>query len=402
MNWEQRHAFKVGMASILMLIALATLLIWKSGVFLRASGYQLIGEFQNVGGLLNGSEVRYRGYRVGQVSYVAPGPKQIEVHFWLKSHIKVPKGSTLRVVFDGLIGEKYLDIKPNAGESVMLKSGDRMSGYSTASLADFVEVGTQNLEHTKAILASVQEIMVSGNVPQTIQSLIENLNYMSRDLNEAVHNITEQTRTQSLARMIQNLEQMTESLKTIMNAENAQKIDKTLTNIAIFSEDLKNLLTSGSDTGVVKRKSTPIEIFRTLNDMRVRGEISGAYASQESAAYYQADLNLLFGKHFLRFGLGDRWETTKLLNIQQGIQLNDNLTTRIGLFYAYPGFGFDVRLLPRAIVSLEAYNLNRLQFEVMSRWLLLPNWDVLIGLREDPKKWSSYQNYMLGISYRPQ
>ena len=97
---------KVGFVSFLMLSMIGALMMWQSTLLMRASGYELKGEFQNINGLLNGAEVRYRGFKVGRVSKVSPGPKKILVSFYVKDDIEVPQGSELRVIFDGLIGEK--------------------------------------------------------------------------------------------------------------------------------------------------------------------------------------------------------------------------------------------------------------------------------------------------------
>jgi len=74
--------FKVGIFSILMVVVITSLLIWKSGILIKATGYNLIGEFEHVNGLLNGAAVSYRGYKVGTVSKVIPGPKSIKVTYF--------------------------------------------------------------------------------------------------------------------------------------------------------------------------------------------------------------------------------------------------------------------------------------------------------------------------------
>ena len=161
---SDRTAFKVGIFSFFMAILIALLMIWKSGIFIRASGYELLGEFKNINGLLNGAAVRYRGYKVGKVTKFAAGTKLITVHYFVKSGVEIPVGSTLRIVFDGLIGEKYIDIQPNQETDELVKKGARLQGHATSSLADFVDVGTQNLEHTKAILKTMRDVLTNEDV----------------------------------------------------------------------------------------------------------------------------------------------------------------------------------------------------------------------------------------------
>jgi ABC-type transporter Mla subunit MlaD len=57
-------AAKVGLLTLVALIALGTVVVWKTEIFMVREGYQLIGSFRDIEGLTIGSEVRYRGYRV--------------------------------------------------------------------------------------------------------------------------------------------------------------------------------------------------------------------------------------------------------------------------------------------------------------------------------------------------
>ena len=111
-----KHAFRVGLISFVMCLMIATLLIWISGIFLRAGGYELKGRFSTVNGLLPGDDVRYRGYKVGRVFSIKPSPDHIEVSFRVRQGTNIPKNSKLRVLFDGLIGEKYMGVIPNTNE----------------------------------------------------------------------------------------------------------------------------------------------------------------------------------------------------------------------------------------------------------------------------------------------
>ena len=98
---QDRTAFKVGVATVLMVLSISGLLIWKSGIFLKATGYKLTGQFDNVSGLLVGAEVRYRGYKVGKVFNVLPDEKQVLVHFWVQNGVHIPRQSVARVVLTG-------------------------------------------------------------------------------------------------------------------------------------------------------------------------------------------------------------------------------------------------------------------------------------------------------------
>ena len=88
-------------------------------------GYQLKAEFMKVGGLSVGSDVRINGIKVGTVtSQKLNGDDYMaDVTFSISSNIKLPKDSTVSIVSDGLVGDKFVKIEPGKSKEY-LQSGD--------------------------------------------------------------------------------------------------------------------------------------------------------------------------------------------------------------------------------------------------------------------------------------
>ena len=96
-------------------------------------GYTLKAEFMKVGGLSIGSDVRINGIKVGTVTSqkLNNDDYMADVTFSISSDIKLPKDSTVSIVSDGLVGDKFVKIEPGkAGE--YLQDGD-----SFANTKDF-------------------------------------------------------------------------------------------------------------------------------------------------------------------------------------------------------------------------------------------------------------------------
>ena len=72
MRSQRFLALRVGAVTLAMLLVISGLIVWKSGALLKAKGYRIVGEFSEVGGLLSGAEVRYRGYPIGRVDNIVP------------------------------------------------------------------------------------------------------------------------------------------------------------------------------------------------------------------------------------------------------------------------------------------------------------------------------------------
>ncbi|HTY13107.1 MAG TPA: MlaD family protein, partial [Candidatus Omnitrophota bacterium] len=124
-------AAKVGILTLIGAIALAAMISWKSNFFFLREGTEIVGSFINIEGLTVGSEVRYRGFSVGKVMRIDAGPKDIEVFATVNKEVKIPSDSTLRVGFDGIVGMKYLEIRPGTSEAYYT-SGAVIPGISTA------------------------------------------------------------------------------------------------------------------------------------------------------------------------------------------------------------------------------------------------------------------------------
>ncbi|MFH1710489.1 MAG: MlaD family protein [bacterium] len=173
---------KVGMVTLAALIVLCSMIVWKGDIFLKAQGYELTGSFTNAGGVMSGAEVRYRGYKVGKVIRIEPSPQDVKVYVIIQPNIKVPEGSSLRVAFDGLIGQKYVEIMPGMS-SVMLKRGDNIPGFSTLGIVDFIDIGTQNLEESKRILQSVRKITDDPIIQNAAKETLVNVEKTTYELN---------------------------------------------------------------------------------------------------------------------------------------------------------------------------------------------------------------------------
>src|SRR3989338_7567618 len=123
-------AAKVGLVTLIGLILISAVIIWKSEIFLLNRGKDLIAAFENVEGLTIGSEVRFRGSKVGKVMRIDPGPYDIKVYSVVERGLKIPADSTLRVSYDGIVGLKFLEIRPGTSE-IMYQPKQELQGART-------------------------------------------------------------------------------------------------------------------------------------------------------------------------------------------------------------------------------------------------------------------------------
>jgi phospholipid/cholesterol/gamma-HCH transport system substrate-binding protein len=238
---------KIGIVSSLAIMILAAMIIWKGDLFIKSSGYELIGSFNNAGGLMPGAEVRYRGYKVGKVMRIAPDPTEVKVYIVIQRDTKVPEGSTLRVAFDGLIGQKFVEIIPFPSQ-VMLKAGSTLSGFSTLGIVDFIDVGTQSLEETKQILQSIRKITDDPIIQKGARQSLMNIEKTTAELNRITTGLSKAMQKGGFEDLLKSLSGASETITLVSKRLDSiiTSLDK-LTSDKEFMSDIKDTVKNAKD-----------------------------------------------------------------------------------------------------------------------------------------------------------
>ncbi len=238
---------KIGFVSLAALLIFVTMIVWKGDVFLKAGGYQLIGSFDNAGGIMPGADVRYRGFKVGKVTRIMPNPQDVKVYILVQSDVKVPEGSTLRVAFDGLIGQKYVEIIPSA-TGTALKPNSVMPGFSTLGIVDFIDIGTQNLEESKMILQSVRKITDDPEVQTAAKSTLIHLERSTADINRITTGLSNALAKGGLQDLITSLSTASDTVNRVSKElDNVLSALGKLTNDPEFTSDVKATAKNAKD-----------------------------------------------------------------------------------------------------------------------------------------------------------
>lgn len=408
MIYSRSATIRVGLFVFAMLLTIACLLIWKSSVLLRTNGYEVNGSFQNVAGLLDGASVRYRGYKIGKVAKITPGPQAIVVQFWVGSDIKIPKGSHLRIAFDGLIGEKYVEVIPDPDATEMIVSGETLEGYSTRSLADFVDVGTQVLEESKSILGSVRGVLQQEDVLEAMRRSILSVDRITYNLANTTDGIGSPETQRNIQELIANLNATVGSLKVAIKDQNAAgNLAQTADNLQVFSRELKNMASDGTIhdevLGSIQQGRSLLKqsdnLVSKINQIKLDGDADVRYYGGEKISAFNANAEIHNGPGFLRFGIGNRLGDNRLLNFEPGIFLTDNVAARVGMINTKPGVGLDLYPIKRLKLSADVYDVNSIKYEVLLKYRVLDNFSVFGGIAPEPSNKSV--EYNAGISIHP-
>ena len=141
----------------------------------------LNAEFDDVAGLMELNPIRVSGVlvgRVGKVSFDAKTRKARVVLSIINEELKIPKGSVASIATEGLLGQKYIQIKLS-NQKDLLKDGDVLT--DTESVKGPEEVIRDFVEDFSVMVKSslgIQELYSDGSsryysivLPESIESL---------------------------------------------------------------------------------------------------------------------------------------------------------------------------------------------------------------------------------------
>lgn len=114
-------------AVVLAVAAVFLFFAYETAGMKRVDGYPIIGKFDRIDGLLEGSDVRMSGIKVGTVTrqVLDPDTYLAVVTVSIRSDVRLPRDTSAMITSDGLLGDKYLSLTPG-GDDAMLEPGEEI------------------------------------------------------------------------------------------------------------------------------------------------------------------------------------------------------------------------------------------------------------------------------------
>lgn len=126
------HGVKVRLIAFVVLAAVG--IVYVAGAYLGlvdkllGRGLHLQATLPSSGGLFEGSEVTYRGVKVGKVGTMAVTEDGLIADLDLEDDVRIPRDSEVFVHNLSAVGEQYLDIVPPDGKGPYAEDGDVLHG----------------------------------------------------------------------------------------------------------------------------------------------------------------------------------------------------------------------------------------------------------------------------------
>jgi phospholipid/cholesterol/gamma-HCH transport system substrate-binding protein len=314
---------KVGILTLAALIALGSIIIWKTELFMVKEGYELIGSFQSIEGLTLGSEVRSRGFKVGKVLKIDPGPHDIKVYSVIDKDIKFPSDSTLRISYDGIVGLKFLEVRPGTSE-IVYRSPQMVYGVRTSGIVDFVDIGSQNLQETKRIMENIRMMIEDPAMREAVRRTV----------------FTADKTATELKSLTMELRQTNQGIRDIVADPGFQE------NIKGTLSETKKTLTSAN------------EFFDAASNINLRASAGLDVGSRANAVRGNIDIVQKEGNYF-RLGMGEGpTRQPGLLDVLFTAKANERFGYRLGVISNQLGGG--LAFYPSKAVTFrgDIYDIN--------------------------------------------
>ncbi len=245
----------VGFASLAVMIALVTFVIWLGRVQF-AKDYELYDiAFQGpISGLTEGGEVRFNGIKVGEVTKLAldeKDPSKVVARVRLTSANKVPirTDSFATLEPQGITGVNYIQIAAGTPNQPLLRdvtpSGQiPVIKSKNGALSDLLQGGGTVLARTVEALDRINKVLSDKNVA-AFSSTISDISVVTAEIKDKKEMFADaQSALQSIDASAKSIKELATSSQNLVNGDGK----KALADIASAADELKQAATDARTT----------------------------------------------------------------------------------------------------------------------------------------------------------
>lgn len=221
--------------------------------------------FQTANGLLPGSKVVLSGVPVGVVKVVDydPGTKTIVVEFGVQSKyaVHVTEGSTVEILTQGVLGDKYISINPGSGNTSLAENAE-IPNLPTNDVTAFLTRGDAVLMNLNGTVESLNRIFRALEKGNRIDTIAENLTATSKSLasfSQGLEGKNIARVSKSLSEILEKVNNGSGSLGALVNDPGLYEDARALVGGANRNRIIRNLVRKTAKDGAPSSKDTSAE-----------------------------------------------------------------------------------------------------------------------------------------------
>lgn len=272
---------KVGALTLGGAVILAGMISFLGAFKLFDGGYDLHVAYPSVNGLQVGSAVRYAGVPIGTVKSARVEPDQVVVTMHVDKGIQIPQEAEFSIGSDGVMGEKFVDVRPPKKYSgVYLRPDSTLTGQPSGDINDFMASSGKVLEKLEGIADALNNVFGDKEVQKSMRDGFINARDISNNLNTftkimadsakenqaEIHNMVSQFNQMSI-RMNKTMAHVESLMAGVdANGETGRNVAVMAQNLAITSKNIEQI--SGTLAEVATDPQTKEDLKATIHNAR--------------------------------------------------------------------------------------------------------------------------------------
>jgi len=225
---------KVGLFSVLV-IAILTFMTFKVGglYWVKEEGNRYHIYFKNIAGLDEKTKMKIAGVDIGYIEKIDLDKGLAKVTIRVKKGIQLYSDASASIKATGLLGDKYLDIKPGSAEPA-LKNGETIRNVAEiVDIDDLVRKLTKVSENVSTLMTALNEAFGTEEAKRSLRETVTNLSQIAQNLDETIL-----VNDVKMRDVLDNIKILTASLNDVID-KNKEPITDTVGNLREFSAHLK-------------------------------------------------------------------------------------------------------------------------------------------------------------------
>ena len=250
---KHSRELKVGILAILCGVILYFGLNFLKGINIFSSTTVYVGQYENISGLTEQAPVYIKGCQVGlveSIEYDFTKNPAFTVSVSIDEAIKVPVGTEMALVADGLLGGMAIELifPENPDFSALCKSGDVLKSTVVPGLMENLEQGIlakldSILGEANILVASLNDEMSEGSVHQALQ----NIEQITNDLKSSSNDLRLLTHNQ-IPSIVAKVDTTISDFAAVANEVSQVDVTAVVDNLNTVVQDIKVLLASQDGT----------------------------------------------------------------------------------------------------------------------------------------------------------
>ena len=183
------NEIRVGIMFVVGLSLLVLLIVTMTRVGQDHNAYAFSIRFDQAAGIQNGADVRVSGVKVGQVAEIGLDPKtnQALVTVHVDRRVMLLTGYQYTIGIGGLVGEKFIDIRPTSAGGQRVTAGQTIDGTTSADINDLIQHANDVVQKLSTTADSFNAIVGDKDSQRNFKVAVANL----RKTSEASAQFTE-------------------------------------------------------------------------------------------------------------------------------------------------------------------------------------------------------------------